>query len=163
MSTRKIKRKTAAPKQRTELRHQFQPVDPVTGEAWKLLYPMTDPLVPVTLDRGTFEWLWDFVDRKGRQADASNFHYSDIHRSVYQRAADQFALAAKEAFGDTYRASGQESAEVVAEAPVVPAKRRRRTKPKETTAKSFEASESPVEPLKRKRRRRPRSTTTSAT
>jgi hypothetical protein len=146
----------------TEIRHQYAPWDFVKDESWKVTFPQTDPMITVTLDSGTFEWLWDFVARKGRQADAPNFHYSDIHRDVYQRAANQFANAAKEALGDTYKvkdqtpvkkATAKEPAEAIAEPP----KRRKRRRPADAPAKTFEASESPVEPVKRKRRRKPRS------
>lgn len=161
MPSRRTSRKPTVSKTGVEPRHQYVPWDHVKDQSWKMIFPEVDPLIPVTLDRGTFEWLWDFVSRKGRQADADNFHYSDIHRDVYRRAADQFANAAKEAFGDVYLV--QESKAPAkgrrkpAEAPVEPSKARKRRKPRVTTAKAFEASTEPSKPIRRRRRRKPRS------
>lgn len=156
---RRTARKATAAKIGTEIRHKYVPWDNVKDESWKTVFPETDPLVPVTLDRGTFEWLWSFVAAKGRQADAANFHYSDIHRDVYQRAANQFAVAAQEAFGDTYLAGdkAEKSAENPSEAPVEPSKPRKRRKRVSKTVETFEASESPTGNSDRKRRRKRRS------
>lgn len=166
MPARQPKRKPTPSNTGADPRHLFVPRDFVSDESWKTTFPMIDPLVPVTLDRGTFEWLWDFVARKGRQADANNFNMSDIHKDVYQRAADQFANAAKEAFGDAYQAEvptkgTKKAAEEPSEAPVEPSKPRRRRKRVSATVEKFEAAESLLKTSKAKRRRKPRSGTPS--
>lgn len=158
---RRTNRKATATKVGTEVRHQYAPQDILTGDVWKVAFTLTDPEIQVTLDRGTFEWLWDFVARKGRQADADNFHYSNLHKSVYQRAANQFAVAAQEAFGDTYLVKvatpkSKGAAKEPAEALTAPAKRRRRRKPTDT-AKTFEAATEPSKAPVRRKRRKPRS------
>lgn len=155
---RQTKRKATPSNTGVEPRHHYRPNDFVKDESWKQTFPQIDPLIPVTLDHGTFIWLWDFVSRKGRQADATNFHFSDIHKDVYQRAADQFANAAKEAFGEAYRVDGTETeAEVPSEASVEPSKPRRRRKRPSATVEKFEAAEATVAAIKTRRRRKPRS------
>jgi hypothetical protein len=161
---RQTSRKATVTKVGTEARHQYVPADNVSDESWKTVFTLTEPEIPILLDRGTFEWLWDFVSRKGAQADAPNFHYSDLHKAVYQRAANQFAVAAKEAFGDTYLVktaakTSKKVEEAPAEAPVEPSKRRRRRRPSGTTEEKFQAAEGLVKASKGRRRRKPRSTT----
>lgn len=159
---RRTSRKASPSNTGKEIRHQYVPHDFVSDESWKAVFPSVDPQVPVLLDRGTFEWLWDFVARKGRQADADNFNFSDVHKDVYQRAANQFALAAQEAFGDVYKVvekkptskKGEKVPAKTSTEPSTPRKRRRRVS---KTAATFEPSESLTEPSKTKRRRRRRS------
>lgn len=152
---RTIKPKTEAAR---EIRHEYRPGDQIKDDKWKDLYKVTEPIT-VSLDVGTFQWLWDFVDRKGIKADSENFQvYSDVLKDTYRRAANQFAVAAQEAFGDTYKVDPSEPAEEVpAEASESTPKRRRKRKAPESTAKNFSASQSLTEPSKDNPARTPRS------
>ncbi len=159
MATRR-KFKPQATEVGTEIRHKYSPGDHIAGDKWKDLYTISDPPITVTMDPGTFQWLWDFVNRKGEKADRpENQHYGPILIGTYKRAANQFAIAAQEAFGDTYKVDqqSQTTAESPTEAPVVAPKRRRKRKPPADTAKSFAASESLIDPDRKPSAQKPRS------